>query len=196
MADRWLPPAATWRAWLLRRLRWFSRRRRYESQRVHPDRAPDRGRDHRAARSDRDSEVQQYKGKGVHRVDEVGPPQHGDCGGGLLHRFYGVHRTNGLQHPASAGEHGVVRIDREHARQAQGPSRWLDSEHVERQHVGEVWDLCGRGGEPNRAREPIGSGGCAGVSVAAVFISPADTYSPPLRWNTPSSWPTATPSGP
>src|SRR2546425_9011094 len=66
-----------------------------ESQGFHFDRASDRGRDHRHFGRDRDSEVRQHEGKGLSRVDEVGPPEPRDGRRGLLRRFGEVHDEPG-----------------------------------------------------------------------------------------------------
>src|SRR5439155_18310068 len=57
--------------------------------------ASNRGRDHRHFGRDRDSEVRQHEGKGLSRVDEVGPPEPRDGRRGLLCRFGEVHDEPG-----------------------------------------------------------------------------------------------------
>src|SRR3989441_6942411 len=66
-----------------------------EPQGFHFDRASNRGRDHRHFGRDRDSEVRQHEGKGLSRVDEVGPPEPRDGRRGLLRRFGEVHDEPG-----------------------------------------------------------------------------------------------------
>src|SRR6266545_1424262 len=58
----------------------------------------------------------------------------------------------------------VVPVARQHPRQAQGTSRWLDGAHDERQHLSGVRDLCRRRGSIP-AGEAVGSRGCAGLSI-------------------------------
>src|SRR5215207_5981411 len=115
------------------------------AQGLHPDRASDRRRDHRYSGRDRDPEVRQHQVEGVHRRDEVGPPQprHGRrvvllgfgevCDGYLEgHEVQAVDRCRDAddrdlrwlvardEHAQPAGEL-LVRYRRQHDQ----PARWL-----------------------------------------------------------------------
>src|SRR5438128_3165841 len=62
-----------------------------EPQGFHDDRASDRGRDHRHFGRDRDSEVREYEGEGVPRIDEVGFAEPRDGRRGVLRRLGEIH---------------------------------------------------------------------------------------------------------
>src|SRR5213083_1443852 len=62
-----------------------------EPQGFYTDRASDRGRDHRHFGRDRDSEVREYEGEGVSRLDEVGSAESDYGRRGVFRRLGEVH---------------------------------------------------------------------------------------------------------